>query len=110
MDAVFSGKVTDAQGRAWVGRYDLNPVTGMYLTPIYGRVLELLGAGFLHLRFTCNRNRSAGDMLYTAQLPLTENITVTDLTGNHTLTLTPTGVITPNALPTGTYTFSCLLY
>ena len=110
MDAVFSGKVMDSQGRAWVGRYDLTPVTGMYLTPIYGRVLELLGAGFLHLRFTCNRNRSAGDMLYTAQLPLTENITVTDLTGNHTLTLTPTGVITPNALPTGTYTFSTLLY
>ena len=110
MDAVFSGKVTDAQGRAWVGRYDLIPVTGMYLTPIYGRVLELLGAGFLHLKFTCNRNRAAGDMLYTAQLPITGNITVTDLTGNHTLTLTPTGVITPNALPTGTYTFSTLLY
>ena len=110
MDAVFSGKVMDAQGRAWVARYDLTPVTGMYLTNIYSRVLELLGAGFLHLRFTCNRNRSAGDLLYSCQLPITENITVTDLTGNYSLTLTPTGVITPNALPTGTYTFSTLLY
>lgn len=110
MDAVFSGKVMDAQGRAWVGRYDLTAVTGMYLSPIYGRVLELLGAGFLHLRFTCNRNRSAGDQLYTAQLPLTEDLTVTDVSGKYSLVLTPTGVVTPNALPTGTYTFSCLLY
>ena len=110
MDAVFSGKVTDGAGRAWVARYDLAPVTGMYLTHTYGRVLELLGAGFLHLRFTCNRNRSAGDMLYTASLPITEHISVTDTTGNFTLTLTPTGIVTPNALPTGTYTFSTLLY
>ena len=110
MDAVFSGKVMDAQGRTWVARYDLTAVTGMYLTPIYGRVLELLGAGFLQLKFTCNRNRAAGDLLFTADLPLTEDITVTDTTGKVTLTLTPAGVVTPASLPTGTYTFSCLLY
>ena len=110
MDAVFSGKVMDAQGRTWVARYDLTAVTGMYLTPIYGRVLELLGAGFLQLKFTCNRNRAAGDLLFTADLPLTEDITVTDTTGNYRLTLTPTGLTTPNNLSPGTYTFSCLLY
>ena len=110
MDAVFSGKVTDGEGRTWVARYDLTPVTGMYLTPIYGRILELLGAGFLQLKFTCNRNRAAGDVLFTADLPLTEDITVTDITGNYSLTLTPTGITTPASLPTGTYTFSCLLY
>ena len=91
-------------------RYDLNPVTGMYLTVHYGRVLELMGAGFLQLRFTCNRSRSAGDVLFETALPLTEDLTVTDLSGSHTLALTPTGVTTPQSLPTGTYTFSCLLY
>lgn len=110
MDAVFSGRVLDGQGRTLAARYDLNPVTGMYLTVHYGRVLELMGAGFLQLRFTCNRSRSAGDVLFETALPLTEDLTVTDLSGSHTLTLTPTGVTTPQSLPTGTYTFSCLLY
>lgn len=110
MDAYFSGKVLDGQGRTLAARYDLTPVTGMYLTPIYGRVLELMGAGFLQLKFTCNRYLSAGDTLYTASLPIAEDLTVTDVTGKYSLTLTPTGITTPQSLSTGTYTFSCLLY
>ena len=110
MDAQFFGKMMDGQGRTLAARYDLTPVTGMYLSPVYGRVLEVLGAGFLQLKFTCNRNRAAGDTLYTAALPIAEALSVTDTTGKITLTLTPTGVVTPNALPTGTYTFSCMLY
>ena len=110
MDARFTGHITDGQGRNLAARYDLANVVGMYLTPIYGRVLEVMGAGYLQLKFTCNRNRNAGDMLYTCSLPLTQDITVTDVTGNRTLLITPTGVITPNYLPTGTYTFSCMLY
>ena len=110
MDAYFSGKVMDGQGRTLWGRYDLTAVTGMYLTPHYGRLLEVLGTGFLQLKFTCNRNRAAGDQLFSGSLPITEDLTVTDVTGKYTLTLTPTGVVTPNALPTGTYTFSTLLY
>lgn len=110
MDAYFSGKVMDGQGRTLWGRYDLTAVTGMYLTPFYGRLLEVLGTGFLQLKFTCNRNRAAGDQLFSGSLPITEDLAVTDVTGKYTLTLTPTGVVTPNALPTGTYTFDTLLY
>ncbi len=110
MDTQFFGKVTDAQGRPLAARYELEPVTGMYLTHAYGRVLELMGAGYLQLKFKCNRYLDAGDQLYTAQLPITEDLTVKDTSGNHSLTLTPTGIVTPTALSTGTYTFSCLLY
>lgn len=110
MDAYFSGKVLDGQGRTLAGRYDLTAVTGMYLTPIYGRVLELMGTGFLQLKFTCNRSRSAGDQLFSGELPIEEELTVTDQTGNHSLILSPTGVTANSPLPTGTYTFSTLLY
>ena len=110
MDAYFSGKVLDGQGRTLAGRYELEPVTGMYLTPIYGRVLELMGTGFLQLKFTCNRSRAAGDQLFTGELPIEEDLTVTDQTGNYSLILSPTGVTTPQSLPTGTYTFDTLLY
>ena len=110
MDAVFSGKVLDGQGRTLAARYDLTPVTGMYLTVHYARVLELMGTGFLQLRFTCNRYLSAGDILFDGAIPITEDLTVTDVTGKYSLTLTPTGITTPQSLSTGTYTFSCLLY
>lgn len=110
MDTQFFGKVTDGQGRSLIARHDLEPVTGMYLTPIYGRVLEVLGTGFLQLKFTCNRYLDAGDQLFTAELPITEELTVKDINGNYSLTLTPTGIITPSSLPTGTHTFHCLLY
>lgn len=110
MDARFFGKITDSQGRPVAARYELTPVTGMYLTHHYGRILDVMGAGYLQLKFKCNRYLDPGDQLYTAELPLTENLTVKDAGGSHTLTLTPTGIVTPNALSTGTYTFSCLLY
>ena len=110
MDARFLGKLTDAQGRPVVARYELTPVTGMYLTHHYGRVLDVMGAGFLQLKFRCNRSRDAGDMLYTCQMPLEEDLTVKDTSGTYSLTLTPTGIVTPTDLPTGNYTFSCLLY
>jgi hypothetical protein len=110
MDARFLGKLCDGQGRELARRYDLTPVTGMYLTNHHSRLLEVLGAGFLQLKFTCNRYRSAGDTLYTCEIPLEENISLVDTTGYYVLTLTPTGILTPYDLPTGTYTFSTLLY
>ena len=110
MDTQFFGKITDAQGRPVVARYELEPVTGMYLTHHYGRVLDVMGAGYLQLKFRCNRSRDAGDMLYTCQMPLEEDLTVKDTSGTYSLTLTPTGIVAPTDLPTGNYTFSCLLY
>lgn len=100
MDAYFSGRLLDAQGRELVGLQALAPEDGVEFS--VGRVLSILGARTLQLQFSCEAELPA-DTLLTASV--TGEQTIFDATGAHPLRLTAAGLCTAASFPPGAYTF-----
>ena len=115
MDAQFLGQVLGADGAPLVGIRELPPALaeGFDMSFPYGRVVYVLGAMTLQLKFTCNSELPrwstflVGSGLFSG---LTENQTVYDVTGNYALQVKPTMLQAATAFPAGTYTFHCALY
>lgn len=110
MDARFTGKITDGQGRALVGLAPLIPAEGVGLTVTYGRVLQLLDTQTLQLRFSLAGELPKGTVLFDGLAGLSGTQTVWDSAGAFKLKASTTKVQTDSVFPPGIYTFHCALY